>query len=116
MGPIPILARVGAVAYRLQLPASLARLHPVFHISLLRPYHGDPPPARPPVFQCPDDEEYEVEKIAGHRTVRGRRQFLVFWKGYPSYEATWEPEDHLAGSPELLGKYLREHNLTERGP
>ena len=50
IGPLPITAKVGAVAYRVQLPANLARLHPVFHVSLLKPFVGVPPPPREPVF------------------------------------------------------------------
>ena len=31
-GPFPIIAKVGKLAYKLQLP-STARVHPVFHVS-----------------------------------------------------------------------------------
>ena len=36
IGPFPVDARVGEVAYRLVLPDSLAAVHPVFHVSQLR--------------------------------------------------------------------------------
>ncbi|XP_070011193.1 uncharacterized protein [Nicotiana sylvestris] len=42
IGPFEILGHVGEVAYELALPPSLAEVHPVFHVSMLRRYHGDP--------------------------------------------------------------------------
>lgn len=111
LGPLRVVEQVGPVAYRVQLPDSLARLHPVFHVSLLKPFVGSPPAARPPVFSAPDAEEFEVEKILAHRLVRGKRQFLVLWKGYPAHEATWEPERHLQNAPELLASYKEDAGL-----
>ena len=39
VGPYHVVHRVGAVAYELELPPSLA-IHPVFHVSLLHPYEA----------------------------------------------------------------------------
>jgi hypothetical protein len=36
IGPFPILAKLGAVAYQLELPPSLAGVHNVFHVSQLK--------------------------------------------------------------------------------
>jgi hypothetical protein len=52
IGPFSILARVGSLAYRLQLPESMAGVHPVFHVSMLRKYLQDP------------DHQMELESIA----------------------------------------------------
>lgn len=41
-GPFTIIKRVGVVAYLLDLPSS-SRVHPVVHVSLLRPYFVDKP-------------------------------------------------------------------------
>jgi hypothetical protein len=42
IGPYLITARVGSLTYRLQLPESMAGVHPVFHVSMLRKYIRDP--------------------------------------------------------------------------
>jgi hypothetical protein len=38
---------------------------------------------------------YLVREIRGERVVRGRTEYHVFWKGYDSSEATWEPEGNV---------------------
>nr|XP_028964633.1 uncharacterized protein LOC114827127 [Malus domestica] len=42
IGPYQIVERVGEVAYRPALPPELARVHNVFHVSMLRRYVSDP--------------------------------------------------------------------------
>ncbi|XP_070054925.1 uncharacterized protein [Nicotiana tomentosiformis] len=42
IGPFEILKKIEEVAYGLALPPSLSDVHPVFHVSMLRKYVGDP--------------------------------------------------------------------------
>ena len=41
VGPYEILQRVGEVACELAVPAELASVHPVFHVSMLKKCLGD---------------------------------------------------------------------------
>ena len=42
IGPYEIIARVGPIAYRLDLPPELSKVHNVFHVSMLLKYIPDP--------------------------------------------------------------------------
>ena len=42
IGPYMIVERIGKVAYRLELPSDIDRIHDVFHVSMLRKYIPDP--------------------------------------------------------------------------
>ena len=118
-GPFPIIEKIGKVAYKLKLPLTL-NCHPVFHVSLLL---KDKP--REPQMQHAEDEEddsesgmgrmkdYEVEAILNHRDVRGRREYLIKWRGYPSEDATWEPASNLDNCSKLLRAYLRNIRVSQ---
>ncbi|GJU56221.1 putative reverse transcriptase domain-containing protein, partial [Tanacetum coccineum] len=43
VGPFKVLAKVGKVAYRLELPQELSRVHHTFHVSNLKKCYADEP-------------------------------------------------------------------------
>ena len=60
IGPFEINSRVGEVAYRLVLPPELSRIHPVFHVSMLRKYIPDPSHVlQPQTVEISEDLTYE---------------------------------------------------------
>ena len=75
LGPYPVDRRVGKYAYRLTLPLSMRRLHPVFNIVKLTLAPEDPITGRRPVPPPPPElidgeDEYVVEEILDSRMFR----------------------------------------------
>ena len=100
---------ISKVAYKLDLPSDL-HIHPVFHVSLLKPYKEsddfdrDIPP--PPIFIAEQQQtEYEVETILDKKTIRKKPFYLVKWLGYPLHEATWEPLTHVDNAMDLVNEF-----------
>lgn len=50
---------------------------------------------------------YKVKKIIGVKTVRGKKQYLVWWQGYKKEESTYEPEKELVndGLKDMIDEY-----------
>ncbi|GAV73529.1 Chromo domain-containing protein [Cephalotus follicularis] len=102
IGPFEILERVGAVAYRLALPPSLADVHNVFHISMLRKYHPDPSHVLQwePLELRTDLSFEEIPiRILDRRIKQLRSKTIplvkVLWQYHGVEEATWEREDNM---------------------
>ena len=101
VGPFTILEKLGQVAYRLKLPGGW-RVHPVFHVSLLKPYQTDGR-VQPPIPLLVDEEVYYlIDRILDHRsTKQGRKritEYLIKWQGYGPEHNTWEPQANIAAS------------------
>ena len=113
-GPFVITEVLNPLNYRLSLPESW-RIHPIFHASLLSPFkhtdvHGENF-IRPPPDLIEEQPEYEIEAIISHRRSGKGRAYLVKWKGYPTSENTWEPEQNLYNAREILKQYKIRHQL-----
>ena len=95
LGPFAVEAKVGHGAYRITLPFSLRRLHPVFPVVKLTLAPPDPIPGRvaappPPLVLVNGEPEYVVEKVLNSRMRYNRLEYLVKWKGYDVSENSWE--------------------------
>ena len=122
VGPFRIVKKIGDVAYKLELPEGW-RMHPVFHVSLLKQW-------RESAWSCPADEEpemdvelepeevYQIERILKWRRVksgrRASREFLVEWRGYPLDEAQWVPERNFPYPEELKTQIRQDRPVEER--
>lgn len=78
-GPFLIIERIGKVAYHLKLPPE-ARIHSIFHCSMLKPFHGDPEDAP---ITLPD-------QIINHKPIIAPMAILDYRRTKPPPNATWE--------------------------
>ena len=125
IGPYEILERIGPVAYRLALPPELAKLHDVFHVSMLRRYCSDKSHILPvQEIQVQEDLSYDEEqKTILAREVKQLRNkqvslVKVLWQHHGGEEATWEPEATMrAQYPQLfeLGMNFEDEILFKGG-
>ena len=113
-GPFKIQKVLGPLTYWLELPKQW-KIHPVFHTTLLSPYKENDTYGNnfthPPPDLIDGQEEYEVEAILSHKQLGRGYSYLIKWKGYPSSDNSWEPEQNIVNAPELLPLYKRQHQL-----
>ena len=115
LGPFKITEIVNTRSVRLQLPSTMARLHPVFHVSLLEPYRANTLPGRvappPPTIEIDGNEEFEAEEIWDSKLRGNQLWYLIKFKGYQ--EPEWQPAANAGNSPELIASF---HSRFPRKP
>ncbi|GJW97636.1 hypothetical protein Tco_0179444 [Tanacetum coccineum] len=118
IGPFKILAKVGMVAYRLELPEKLSRVHSTFHVSNLKKCLSDEPLAIPLDEIHVDDKLNFIEEPIEimDREVKRLKQSRILivkvrWNSRRGPEYTWDREDqmqkkypHLFANPESVSQ------------
>ncbi|GJU79994.1 putative reverse transcriptase domain-containing protein [Tanacetum coccineum] len=112
IGPFKVLAKVGMVAYRLELPDQLSHVHRTFHVSILKKCYADEPIAISlDEIQIDDKLNFIKEPIEIiDREVKQLKQsripiVKVHWNSRRGHEFTWEREDQMKKKyPHLFAK------------
>ncbi|KAI2643864.1 Transposon Ty3-I Gag-Pol polyprotein [Labeo rohita] len=87
IGPFKILRQINDVTFQLQLPPRY-RIHPTFHVSLLKPFFPsatETPGAKaepPPPEVLDQTSIYTVHDILDSRRRGGHLEYLIDWEGY----------------------------------
>ncbi|GJR96941.1 hypothetical protein Tco_0269115, partial [Tanacetum coccineum] len=102
IGPFKIIAKVGTIAYRLELPEKLSRVHSTFHVSKLKKCMADEPLVIPlDEIQVDDKLNFIKEPVEiMDREVKRLKQsripiVKVRWNSKRGPEFTWEREDQM---------------------
>nr|GEY51176.1 hypothetical protein [Tanacetum cinerariifolium] len=100
VGPFKVLAKVGKLIYKLELPQELSRVHHSFHVSNLKKCYADEPLVMPLEGIHIDDQLQFVEepnKIMEQEIKRLKRSRIplvkVRWNSRRGPEFTWECKD-----------------------
>jgi hypothetical protein len=94
-GPYTVLEKIGSVAYKLQLPEN-SMIHPVFHISQLKPFTPDHTPvydSLPTITGLEAADTVPLEIVARRLVKKGNTaipQVKLTWVGLPPTATTWE--------------------------
>ncbi|GKG17917.1 hypothetical protein Tco_0372215, partial [Tanacetum coccineum] len=98
--PFKVIAKVGKVAYRLELPQKFIRVHHTFHVSNLKKCYADKPLVIPLEGIHVDDKLQFVEEpveIIEREIKRLKRSWIplvkVCWNSRRGPEFTWECKD-----------------------
>ena len=118
-GPFPITAKVGSAAYKVELPEGL-NIHPVFHVSNLRPHHADEndtnrnQPKRPPISKWEPIMKI-VEEILAERVIASNRrkykEYLVKCKDQGEEENSWEKEEDLKPFKYKIEQFIESQSM-----
>nr|GEX25050.1 putative reverse transcriptase domain-containing protein [Tanacetum cinerariifolium] len=99
VGPFKVLAKVGAVAYKLELPQELSRVHNMFYVSNLKKCYADEPLAVSLDGLHIDDELHFIEEpveIMDRKVKRLKQSRILIikvrWNSRRGPEFTWERE------------------------
>ncbi|KAL0186330.1 hypothetical protein M9458_018000, partial [Cirrhinus mrigala] len=108
-----LVVQINDYTFQLQLPPRY-RIHPTFHVSLLKPFfpsatdhtgaEAEPPP--PEVLDQPSI--FTVHEILDSQRRGGHLEYLVDWEGYGPEERSWVPRDDIL-DPTLLQDVHRSH-------
>ncbi|GJT50468.1 hypothetical protein Tco_0976625 [Tanacetum coccineum] len=115
-----VLAKVGAIAYKLELPQELSRVHNTFHVSNLKKCFADEPLTVPLDGLHIDDKLYFIEEPVEiiDREVKRLKQsripiVKVQWNSRRGLEFTWECEDQFQKKyPRLFTKTAPSSSAT----
>nr|GEW84721.1 putative reverse transcriptase domain-containing protein [Tanacetum cinerariifolium] len=114
IGPFKIISKVETIAYRIEIPKQLSRVHNMFHVSNLKKYMSDEPLAIPLDEIHVDDKLHFIEEpveIIDCEVKRLKQRCMligkVHWNSRRCLKFTWESEGqmqkkypHLFANPE----------------
>ena len=125
LGPYAIIAQVGSLLFTLCLLDSMRAVHPIFHVSQLKPAFANNIPnwTQPPPLpvEVDGEPEFEISEILNSKVDCQRRAcqllYLVRWSSYEGTdeETSWLLATELGNASELVENFHARY-LAKPGP
>ncbi|MCO5579100.1 hypothetical protein L7F22_032952 [Adiantum nelumboides] len=118
-GSFKLIKKNSVVSYKLELPPSWGKLHPTFHISLLKHYiQGDSPVPKLSSYVPEIEDEHVIlvpEMILHVRQKETRRklttEFLVKWMDLDESDSTWQTDEEMQQYLNLLQEFFDKRQI-----
>jgi hypothetical protein len=108
-GPFQVLKRIGEATYRLELPTG-SRVHPVFHVSLLKQQVSSKTTAGTAIPEYESEHQaLQPQAALDYRGNANNMEVLIHWQGFSPTDATWE-------SISILHERFPEFVLEDKDP
>ena len=110
--PFKVEKVINSNAYKLKLSKQYNRIHPTFHVSLLKSYKKRPGVEPSELIIVKNIEEYIVERVLDACEKQGKHQYLIKWEDYSPAENTWELLFNLENTSEMIQEFEEMHNAS----
>lgn len=121
-GPYEVIAQPGTHSFTVKFSMTLCSIHPVFHVSMLKPTTPNITPDReqdpPPPVEVDGEDKFEIAEVVDSKIDKRhccKLLYLVCWLGYENTdeEFSWLAADKLTHTPELVSDF---HKLYPAKP
>ena len=116
-GPFSIISKIGNVAYKVETPAWMKKVHLVFHVNNLKPYHPDVEDATgnqltEGEFKIKLHKKIAEEILAGITVtvqMKQKKEYHVKWKWLGDEETNWEISEDLKQCTKMIKDFEIRH-------
>ena len=98
--------------YKLKLLKQYSRIHPTFHVSLLKSYRKRPGVESSEPIIVKNIEEYIVEHMPNTCKKQSKHQYLIKWEDYSPAENMWELLFNLENTSEMVQEFEEIYNVS----
>ena len=98
--------------YKLKLSKQYSKIHPTFHVSLLKSYRKRSEVELSKLIIVKNIKEYIVECVLNAHEKQSKYQYLIKWEDYSPVKNTWESLFNLENASEMVQEFEEMHIVS----